>query len=435
MRNIIKNKKIQRYITFANDLAKLKDKTIAIYGTGQALHELIDNFDFSDINIYGLIDRDEGAIGKIIRSYKVYKLDEVRGLVDSIVIASNSAWDTIYDRIKFVEAEGIAIVKSSFIDNTIFDFVEEDYFRIITDEDRAKVLFKNAVTRVIVEVSSFCNRRCWFCPNSYLDRFSSNNRLDVDVYSKLLHELAEINYSGLLSFAGSNEPLADKIIVKRIEEARALLPNAKISINTNGDYLTREYLEELRIAGLDVLKIQAYFEKNEQFCSEAVFSKIDKTAANLDLSYDVSHRPDIDQWFEAQFKYNGVDIVSYGRDFNLNGHYRGGLIDVGLKRVRTAPCLYPFRDFPVHYDGNVTPCCNIRPDAPEHKKYIIGNLRNKTIYEIYTQSEILYWRKQLFNYSLKEIDVCINCDFETEKYERYSNKSYFENNISFKLPQ
>ena len=250
---------------------------------------------------------------------------------------------------------------------------------------------------------------------------------------KLLYELAEINYSKMLSFSLSNEPLADRIIIRRLEQARKLLPKANLLVNTNGDYLTREYLEALRMAGLSSLKIQQYFEKKEQFSKEAVFAKINKTAAKLGLEYVVSSpRLYYGQWYEVRFLYEGMKIISYGRDFDENGHHRGGLIDIGPKRPRSAPCLYPFRDFSVHYDGSVTPCCNLRPDAPEHKKHIVGNIGNKTIFEIYAASDMVNWRKQLFNYAPKKTDVCVNCDFETEQYDGFTQKDYFEKYARFK---
>lgn len=35
-----------------------------------------------------------------------------------------------------------------------------------------KNIFKENVKLVEIGISSFCNRKCWFCPNSIVDRFS-----------------------------------------------------------------------------------------------------------------------------------------------------------------------------------------------------------------------------------------------------------------------
>ena len=33
-----------------------------------------------------------------------------------------------------------------------------------------KDLFKKHLKLIEIEVFSFCNRKCWYCPNSYIDR-------------------------------------------------------------------------------------------------------------------------------------------------------------------------------------------------------------------------------------------------------------------------
>ena len=39
---------------------------------------------------------------------------------------------------------------------------------------RAAAIFQRAVRMVEIEVFSYCNRRCWFCPNATIDRISKN---------------------------------------------------------------------------------------------------------------------------------------------------------------------------------------------------------------------------------------------------------------------
>ena len=47
---------------------------------------------------------------------------------------------------------------------TAFDFVTAEHFLIAPDRTAAQTLFKRSVVMVEVEVFSYCNRRCWFCP-------------------------------------------------------------------------------------------------------------------------------------------------------------------------------------------------------------------------------------------------------------------------------
>ena len=124
---------------------------------------------------------------------------------------------------------------------------------------------RNSIQQIDIEVFSYCNRQCWFCPNSILDRHSQNQYMDENLYLKILNELKEFNITGFISYSRYNEPLADKIILKRIKQAREILPNVRLTFNTNGDYLSKEYLDELAESGLNDIQIQCYLNQNEQF--------------------------------------------------------------------------------------------------------------------------------------------------------------------------
>jgi len=122
----------------------------------------------------------------------------------------------------------------------------------------ARYLFKRSIERVEIEPFSYCNRVCWFCPNAKIDRRSTNKYMPEDLYLQIMTELSEINYCEQITFSRYNEPLSDRIILTRIRQARELLPRAFLQAHTNGDYLTRSLLDELRDAGLNRLRVQVY---------------------------------------------------------------------------------------------------------------------------------------------------------------------------------
>jgi MoaA/NifB/PqqE/SkfB family radical SAM enzyme len=115
-----------------------------------------------------------------------------------------------------------------------------------------RVWFKNQLNLIEIEVYSYCNRKCWFCPNSFIDRHSDNNLMPEEMYLSILNQLAEINYDKEITYSRYNEPLAYReIILKRISQAREIVPKAKLRTNTNGDYVTLDYIHALRDAGLN----------------------------------------------------------------------------------------------------------------------------------------------------------------------------------------
>ena len=124
-------------------------------------------------------------------------------------------------------------------------------------DNNTKNWFKSQLKLIEIEVFSFCNRKCWFCPNSYIDRKSDTVLLPETAYLSILDQLSEIDYDQEITYSRYNEPLSKKeIILKRISQAREYLPKAKLRTNTNGDYISLDYIHQLRDAGLNELFIQ-----------------------------------------------------------------------------------------------------------------------------------------------------------------------------------
>ena len=92
---------------------------------------------------------------------------------------------------------------------TPFDFIVDEHFRPIQDRHEAIRLFRRSVSMVEVEVFSYCNRRCWFCPNSLIDRQSKTEYMSEELYLHILDQLAGADYRHMISYSRYNEPLAE----------------------------------------------------------------------------------------------------------------------------------------------------------------------------------------------------------------------------------
>lgn len=278
-------------------------------------------------------------------------------------------------------------------------YISDRHFCPISEIDIAKKLFKNSIRRVHVEVFSFCNRKCVFCPNQYGTRLKENQYLDEKIYLNILKELALIHYDGIFGFHQYNEPLADKIILQRITQAKYYLPKANIIINTNGDYLDFNYLEELQKSGLMSLNISIYGPKNGIFDEQYIVERMSRMADKLELKQkQPSYRKGFGYAIKEYYKDTLINI--WGRNIASIGFNRGELVDVGPTVInRSCPCFYPFEDLSVDYRGNVLPCCNVYADLPEHDQYIIGNLNDgRSIFEHYVDQQLVNWRKNLIRF-------------------------------------
>ena len=285
----------------------------------------------------------------------------------------------------------------------------------INDRNKQKETLKNNLKLIEIETHSYCNRKCWFCPNSIIDRKSKNIELDENLYLKAIYNLKEIDYSNQINFHRFNEPLSQKeLIIKRIKQARFNLPKSIIGIFTNGDYLTREYLDELKDAGVNSIIMSYYFDKNEKFDKNRIINNgMNKILDKLKLSVKENI---IDNENQLHFKldYEGIDIIYKAVDFSKVGNNRGMTIN-GVKSInnRIFRCFHPFFNLYVDYNGFFMPCCHLRSDIESHQNLILGNLYDNDLFEIFTNKKISELRKYLCVNS-KKLPPCSECSDELD---------------------
>lgn len=269
--------------------------------------------------------------------------------------------------------------------------------------------FKKQLKMIEIEVFSYCDRKCWFCPNSFIDRKSTNILLDENQYLNILEQLKEIDYDQEITYSRYNEPLSHKdIILKRISQARQYLPNAKLRTNTNGNFLTKDYVYELKNAGLNELFIQQYLANNELYDHEKVKSRMLKKINKLGL--ESSLITDVDnQRIEYDLSIPGMTIHIRARNFAIEGTSRTEEVaGYNKEYVRTAPCVQPFNNMYIDYNGYVMVCCNTRSDIEEHANGIMAHVSEDKLWNIYLKEKYNVWREHLKDTSPKS-GICSGC--------------------------
>ncbi len=279
----------------------------------------------------------------------------------------------------------------------------------INDQELQKKILKENLKQIEIEISSFCNRKCWFCPNSFIDRYSKKIDLSESIFLKIINNLKEIEFDGNISFHRFNEPLADKkLILTRVKQARNILPNTSLSISTNGDYLTREYVDDLANAGINYIWCSYYLKKGEEFSNVNAEKACKEMSKKLGLEYVIDFYDD--NSYYANFLHNGLIKFQYKIiNFDKLCNNRGGTIDKFVDNIRYNPCYSPFGAMYVDYNGLVLTCCNTRSDIEEHKDHILGDLNKNNIFEIFTNSNYVRMRKELYSYKAKS-GACKYCN-------------------------
>jgi MoaA/NifB/PqqE/SkfB family radical SAM enzyme len=266
----------------------------------------------------------------------------------------------------------------------------------LTDPDERRAVFKAGVERVMIETSSYCNRRCGYCPNALLDRISERKFLADALFDEVLAGLAEIDYDRHIVMHYYNEPLADPAICDKIARAAAACPKAVIEIFSNGDFLDRGYLERLRAAGLTSLVISLHLGNSHAWSDGAIIGRLSELAVRLGIAAKVDAFVPGGE-IKATFPFSGMRVVVDHRDYYRMGFDRGELMaNVTAPQDQAVPCLSPVTEFYVGYNGVIMPCCNLHPDAERHQPYRIGNLADfGSIFEAYADSALVDWRREL----------------------------------------
>jgi MoaA/NifB/PqqE/SkfB family radical SAM enzyme len=294
-------------------------------------------------------------------------------------------------------------------------YIGRDAFSPQTDREAARALFRRSVGRVEIETHSYCNRRCEYCPNVIGDRLGENVRMPESMYLRIVRDLGEIGYSGTIVLTGYNEPLADRIVVDRIAQARAACGKASIELYTNGDYLDPDYLAALAAAGLSYLHISIHVKPGDSYSGKYAIERMFEVCVRIGIAAKIDSIR-ASEWVYARVPYRGMKIDMRAVNFTAKnpsvqrGTNRGGLIDsIEVRGIRTDPCHFVFGHFNIGYTGNIMPCCNLRSDRPEHAAYRIGNIEDfASIYQAFAGSAATEWRRSLAgcDAKAKPCDTC-----------------------------
>jgi len=218
------------------------------------------------------------------------------------------------------------------------------------DRQQWSDLFRQMVVQVEVEVSSLCNRRCSFCSNAQVDRRIDNRFMADDLYSSIVRQLGELNWSGIFSFHRYNEPLANRpYIVKRVAEARRHLPSALLRLYSNGDYLTRDYCDELYDAGLRSAIVTVYLGDTARYSDSEMLTRLVERVETLALPFHFTFATTGE--YHVAVTYRDMDLMFRARDYTAgqNGtgetitFDRGGTVAAAAPFQRNSPCFRIFR--------------------------------------------------------------------------------------------
>lgn len=281
-------------------------------------------------------------------------------------------------------------------------------------------LFARYVDQVEIENHNFCNRICWFCPNSFIDRRTKLIRMKDRVFEKIVEDLAEVDYDGNLTWSRYHEALADHSIFDRIAAARRALPRATLVVISNGDYMDRSTLPQLDAVGVDRLILDLYLPEGKERDPDAQAKGLAQFSRRTGLELKPSSK--VGYVITGTRLKATLEIPSYTSD---DISTRGGLVEVPKLATyrRRAVCLAPVRHLVIDYNGSGMLCCQTRSDAAGHESAIIGDL-NQPGYGLFHLYRDLGAARRALLAPGEKTGVCRSCDVRDDGPDRLARREW-----------
>ena len=253
------------------------------------------------------------------------------------------------------------------------------------------------------EVRTRCSGTCSFCAAAVQTDTREDMSMEFDLYAKVIDELKGLNYSGKIAYHVNNEPLIFRDLVKFVQYAREMLPDAWIQILSNGNSLKRA--EALVTAGINELSINHYTADT----SAPLPARLTEFKEKVLLKYmkpeqiGTGHRPATgnDGVFRFNIALRQVDAVLTNRAGTAPNKVKA---DTAKGRVRGF-CEYPFTQFNIRADGTVSMCC-----ADLYFSIPMGNVKHQSVMEIWRGNKFGQVRETLLK-GRRVFETCKNCDF------------------------
>lgn len=226
--------------------------------------------------------------------------------------------------------------------------------------------------RVAIENTTWCNRRCYYCPYGQPGATVPDNQMTHETFNLVVTRLKQIRWSECVAFGIYGEPLSDPRIVHLVMTLKASLPHCLPVIYSNGDYLTVPLAAQLVEAGLWRMGITEHPPSNDAWRAK--------------IRAIVQRWPNHFGWQ----KIPPTEMVNHG----------GSVQSIAPKG---GPCRVAGSVLAVRWDGRVTLCCN-----DLHSTVVIGDLHTQTIPEIHDSDSFTRLRTDLRR-GVRRLPICQRC--------------------------
>lgn len=221
-----------------------------------------------------------------------------------------------------------------------------------------------------IETTNFCNARCVMCPHKTMKR--KKGTMSWETFTKIIDELKEIDFKGMIHLANIGEPLLDPLLFKRIKYTKSNLPNSHVHFETNAMLLGKEKSKKLLLSGLDSITFSFDGASKETYEKIRIGLKFDTVKKNIENFLKMKKEFKNDIYVKIQMVVNETNIYETekyrkmwtGKVDKVFIKSMHNFLDAGmsiktkeLSKKQTRFCIQPFEWMLISWDGDVSLCC------------------------------------------------------------------------------
>ncbi|MCL2819401.1 MAG: SPASM domain-containing protein [Oscillospiraceae bacterium] len=243
---------------------------------------------------------------------------------------------------------------------------------------------KNGVplfARVEIETFNRCNGGCTFCPVNKNDDPRPLLKMPDELFEKIINELHELDYSGVVGLFANNEPFLDTRLEAFAKTVREKLPKARIEIFSNGTVIELKRFIAI-IPYLDLLVIDNYNDK---------------------LQYNEPTKAII-KYLKENPEHKSKVSIRMRKETGLLSSRGGQAPNNSKKKALPLSCLLPFYHMYIRPDGKVGLCC-----VDALYKYTMGDVSEQSLKDVWYNEDYIKIRGKIRE-GRDSLDVCKHCD-------------------------
>lgn len=289
------------------------------------------------------------------------------------------------------------------------------YRRMIMRRARRRIEYiqRKGSYEMMIELSSVCNARCFFCPHPTMER--EKRIMEDDLFELIISRTLEENINPtLIDLFGVGEPLTDRRLPDRIRRLKSVFPSSRVRITSNFALATPERIDELLDSGLDKIQISLNaatkeshreimgldYEKTVRNVETLLASrKAKKSSLHVTLSFVIceQNRSQADDFLRTWRR--KVDRIQFQRAVDW-----GGAVAIqGPYQDSPYPCMDLFERIVILSNGDFSLCCQ------DHMGIVKSNVRNTPILSAFNSGVFKDMRKVHLEGDISQSQMCRNC--------------------------